>query len=573
MKLLLQSISNLKIRKKVILTLVLFCIIPIIILGSYCYYQIKTILVKQEKENLQKSLHQATTTINSKLQGYNNLSNYIAFNQNILAAVNYNYTSYFDMYSAYKYIFNATFGTLKYFHGDIERITIFTDSNLSKHGNVILPLSKIEDTSWGKQSLSTYNVRWFTNDREQVFLTRQLFWEGAAPNTNLLYIEVDFHSLFFPFENISGENYGVYITDEKDNVVYSQNTFAPQYEALQVSLNEVLQHSSPMYSNRNKFAIAQETIEACKWKVYLYKPVPLIVKSANQIALTVLTVIGICLCILLPLSELLSYMLVTRIERLTDNMHNMESGNLEVTVTSTSKDEVGELIRSFGMMIGRINTLIKEVYESRIAQKEFEMKALQAQINPHFLYNSLSLINWKAIAVGEEEISRMTQLLSTFYRTTLNKGKNLISVEDELKNTISYIEIQLIMHSNSFDVLYDIDDAIKNYSMINLLLQPLVENAIDHGIDHKTKGRGCLKIYAKRINDIIVFKVEDDGAGIPPEVLPHLLEMQSKGYGLKNVNDRIKLFYGTDYGLTIESIVDEGTIVTMTIPICNNQLI
>lgn len=569
MQLLIKKISDLKIRKKVILTLVLICIIPIVVLGSYCYYQIQTILVKQEKENLQKSLHQASTTINSKLQVYNNLSNYIAYNQNIIAAANTTYTSYFEMYSAYKYIFDAAFNMLRSFHQDILKITIYTNSNLSKHGDVILPLSDIQDTSWGKKSLSTYNIQWFTDGEDKIFSTRQLFWEAAMSIKNLLYIEVDFHSLFSPLENISAKNYGIYITDETGNVIYSQHTFEPQYKDMRVSLDEIINQSSPDYKGKKTVTISKETIDACKWNIYLYKPIPLIVKSANQIALTVLTVIGICLCILLPLSRLSSYMLVTRIEKLTENIHNMESKNLEVTVTSTSKDEIGELIRSFTTMIGKINTLIKEVYESKIAQKEFEMKALQAQINPHFLYNSLSLINWKAIAIGEEEISRMTQLLSTFYRTTLNKGKNLISVEDELKNTTAYIEIQLIMHSSSFDVIYDIDDQIRKYSMINLLLQPLVENAINHGIDHKINGRGCLKISGHIINNQLIFSVEDNGAGITPDVLSNLLEIQSTGYGLKNVNDRIKLFYGTSYGLTVESVLNEKTIITMTIPVSN----
>ena len=131
-----------------------------------------------------------------------------------------------------------------------------------------------------------------------------------------------------------------------------------------------------------------------------------------------------------------------------------------MTVHSDSKDEIGDLIRGFGNMVVKTEDLINKVYREEIARKEYEMKALQAQINPHFLYNSLSLINWRALRIHATDISEMAQLLSTFYRTTLNKGNNMILVSNEILNVQSYMKIQLLMHSNSFDVEYQIDEAI-----------------------------------------------------------------------------------------------------------------
>lgn len=543
-----------KIRKKVTLTLILICIIPIIVLGSYCYHQTKTILVNQNKEDLQNSIEQISSNIDYKMQIYNNLLNYLAFNNNILEALNKDYTSYFDIYNTYKYIFDSTFVMLKYFHKDILKVTIFTESNLPSHGDTIRPLSDIKDTLFINKALEDYNIQWFTNAENKIFSTKRLFWDSDNLNKNLLYMEIDFNTLFSSLQIPNQTDYDIYIIDETGKEVYSKNDF---------KLNNIIEE---IY-NKKEFVVVKQHIESCGWTIYIYKPVELIIKSANQISMTVLSVITICLCILLPLSKLLSYILVNKIEKLTVNMENIEIGKMDVVVTSDSKDEVGELIRNFGSMINRINNLIKEVYESKLIQKEFEMKALQAQINPHFLYNVLSLINWKAITSGDDDISHMTQLLSTFYRTSLNKGKNLISVEDELKNTMSYIEIQLIMHTNSFDVIYDIDENVKKYFMINLLLQPLAENAVCHGIDHKINGRGCLHISGKIVGDDLIFIIEDNGAGINDEIIPNLLETQSKGYGLKNVNDRIKLFYGSDYGLIIESVVNEKTIIKMKLKI------
>ncbi|HBG84902.1 MAG TPA: sensor histidine kinase, partial [Erysipelotrichaceae bacterium] len=156
----------------------------------------------------------------------------------------------------------------------------------------------------------------------------------------------------------------------------------------------------------------------------------------------------------------------------------VEKGKLEVMVQSQDQDEIGQLITGFGHMINRIKFLIEEVYESRLAQKNYAMRALQQQINPHFLYNTLSMINFMAIESGQNDISKITLALSDFYRTALNKGHNTTSLADELKNMNAYLDIQQMMHDYEFDLDIEINDAIMDYETPNLILQPIVENAI-----------------------------------------------------------------------------------------------
>lgn len=218
-------------------------------------------------------------------------------------------------------------------------------------------------------------------------------------------------------------------------------------------------------------------------------------------------------------------------------------------------------------MILQIKALIEDVYESRLIQKDYEMKALQAQINPHFLYNSLSLINWMALETDQEDIIKITLSLSTFYRTALNKGKNILRVRDEIKNMRSYLDIQLMMHDYEFDVDVQVEEDILDYNILNLILQPLIENAINHGIDLKTNGRGCIKIIGEKQNDEIVLIVSDNGVGMSNEQAESILTNKSNGYGVKNVNERIKLYYGEQYQLKIESEIGIGTKVKVTIPI------
>ena len=162
-------------------------------------------------------------------------------------------------------------------------------------------------------------------------------------------------------------------------------------------------------------------------------------------------------------------------------MNRVNQGSREVTVNSNAGDEIGLLVRSFRSMMDEINRLIHEVYENKIALKEFELKALTAQINPHFLYNSLSVINWMAIRSNQREISKVTLSLSMFYRTALSKGQDMVTVDNCIQNIKAYLDIQLVMHDNDFQVIWDIDPEVKGDIVPKLLLQPVVENALEHG--------------------------------------------------------------------------------------------
>ena len=260
-----------------------------------------------------------------------------------------------------------------------------------------------------------------------------------------------------------------------------------------------------------------------------------------------------------------------RINKLKNSMAKVENGDFDAVINTQDKDEIGDLIHSFNSMTTQIKNLITQVYEGRISQKESEMRALRAQINPHFLYNSLSLINWKAIEYEQEDISEITLALSNYYRTSLNKGKNILSFEQELSNMQSYLKIQQIMHDNSFDVVINVSEEVMPCESLNLILQPLVENAIDHGIDLLTDRKGVITVEAKMQTDeegkkLVCVTVSDNGVGMDKETAQNFLTVQSKGYGARNVNDRIRLYYGESYHLEVQSIPDEGTTITIKFP-------
>ena len=204
--------------------------------------------------------------------------------------------------------------------------------------------------------------------------------------------------------------------------------------------------------------------------------------------------------------------------------------------------------------------------EILMASSTAKMAELVAKFDPHFLYNTLSLINWKALAAGEEDISRMTLALSTFYRTALNRGRNVLQVETELSNTRAYLEIQSMLHDGDFDYEIEAQTEILQCESLNLILQPLVENAIHHGIEEKTDGRGKITVRGWKEDNCVWFMVEDNGVGMEQEVADKILTMESKGYGVRNVDERIRLCYGEKYAMKVESVVGKGTKMTIHFP-------
>ena len=314
------------------------------------------------------------------------------------------------------------------------------------------------------------------------------------------------------------------------------------------------------------YQFIDKTSKATGWNICVYKPNKLIISSVRPILIIAVAALLVSMLAGILCINMVSEFITKRIKNLQKTMKATETGNLGMVIENDSTDEIGDLINGYNSMSKRLDETVNEVYQSKIKEKEYEMRALQAQINPHFLYNSLSMINWKALEAEQEDISRITLSLSTFYRTALNKGKNILLVKDEIANIKSYLDIQLAMHDNSFDVVYDIDDSILKYETLNLILQPLLENAIGHGIDVKTDGRGEIRIEGKENGDFIDFTVSDNGVGMTKTQAALILSKSSNGYGVSNVNERLKLYYGEQYAIKIDSTPGAGTKVMLHFP-------
>lgn len=558
-----QWYKNLKFRSKVLLGYIAVGLIPVIILGVFSYVQVRHLLIEREEQALYETLKQNVTSLDGSFTSYKNFMDSLVWNENLQQAVTKQYENNFQMYLAYRDVIDPMISNIRSLNPTVERITIYTSNNtIYPHGDNVRPLNEIETQT---EELKDSKIHWNYSKEDKLELYCKIYSE-KKPEQNIVYMKINDKQTFDNLKNLFQNDFGIFITNEDEDTVFSYliERGSSEKEQSAISKEEIVQSG--------KYVVKEAQLELCKWRIVLYRPIAAVSESAKSITVIVMLVIIICAVITISASSVLSKSVVRPLRRLMHNVEQVEAGNLTVEVKGESDDEIGHLVLSFQRMVKQLNYMINEVYQSKITQQEYEMKALQAQINPHFLYNSLSLINWKAIIAEQEEISEMAQLLSTFYRTTLNKGKSVTTVKGEWDNTCSYIRIQRMMHSGKFEADMEIDESILQYEMLNLLLQPLVENAIVHGLDHKeTEGTKRLIVRGKSEESVLVFEISDNGSGMQRDVLSNILTTQTGGYGVHNVHHRIQLYYGEMYGLEYESEWKIGTKVRLTIPIIKTE--
>ena len=564
MKKLLHWFNGIKLRYKLAIFYSLFCFLPVMLLFWLSFLQMRSIIDDKGKMNLQSYLQQSVSSMDRTLDGYNSLSDYIAFDRTLAEVFSMEYGTPYEQYEQLTQKVDPILRTTSYFHGGMQQITIYTDNGMVKHDTTVAPVSEIEETDWYQKTLEHPGLNWFANYQEEtLFSARKLAFSGAREGVNILYMDVDYQKLFTPYAETLISECGLYITDQDGKLVFEESRFSGKNQNYDLTYSEFLEQRD---RGSTDYIILCEQSNTTGWTVWLYQPVGLAGEAMRPIGVMAGVTILICIFAAVLAYFITSGMVSSRIERLTHFMQEVQEGSMDMQMESDDRDEIGMLYRGFGSMMKRIRTLINEVYLSKITQKEAELKALQAQINPHFLYNTLSLINWKALAAGEEDISRMTLALSTFYRTALNRGRNVLQVETELSNTRAYLEIQSMLHDGDFDYEIEAQTEILQCESLNLILQPLVENAIHHGIEEKTDGRGKITVRGWKEDNCVWFMVEDNGVGMEQEVADKILTMESKGYGVRNVDERIRLCYGEKYAMKVESVVGKGTKMTIHFP-------
>ena len=276
-----------------------------------------------------------------------------------------------------------------------------------------------------------------------------------------------------------------------------------------------------------------------------------------------LPIMGVATCIIYFFAGSFS----DRIKRLSYQMSHWRDQDVGQEGSTDPADEVGRLGREYKEMRREIDELMQQKYESGIAIKDAELKALQAQINPHFLYNTLDLINWEAMERDAPEIGELVQMLARYYKSVLRKGFDTVSLHHEIEHIVTYVKIQNFRFDGRIHLKVEIPEELMSKKMLKLTLQPIIENSVSHGISAEDEGEETITVRAREEGGDLIIEVQDDGKGMTKEQLETILKVDENNshYAVFNIHDRICLKYGEGYGLRYESAVGQGTMVTIRI--------
>lgn len=546
-----KGIRNMKFAHKLFLALIFAAMMTALPLGCFSYWQARMNLLDQGKRNMEEQIWQSSLMLDSRIAQCLSVINSLLYNDQLQQCINTEEISYYQQYLMFEEIMEPTVENIIGSHSSINQLKIYTNNETLKgHSRYLYDLDDFSQKDNRDEKALSYSAT-----AENLIITVPFPAYGTGI-TNILYLDIRISDIL-----------SLMVTDNRELMILNE-IGGKVYESPGFLYTEILKlgEKKEFLFKGEKYYVFSNEISETGWQTICIIPrKDLVINDfsiLNATLLVLLAAVGICMLISLFLCRLL----LNPLKKLHENIQEIEKENFTMVLHSEAGDEIGQLTNAFGDMTKRLNILINEVYRSQIIQKEAQFKMLQAQLNPHFLYNTLSYINWSALQAGAKDIAKISRDISTFYRTALNRGDATVTINDELLNAKSYLNIQLALHHNSFDVTYEVSEECGNLIIICNLLQPLIENALEHGIDKKRDGRGELRIIVYKEDDVVVLAVIDNGPGFQDDMEKRAISLESNGYGLKNVNDRIRIFYGVEYGISIYSRKNKETRIEIRIP-------
>jgi len=459
----------------------------------------------------------------------------------------------------------------------------------------INPSAYPEHQSWftearaqgGKPVISASHVQNLIKDRYPwvISMSREIRDATTGKGEAILLVDLNFNVITNLCSSVSlGKRGYVFIVDKSGNIVYH-----PQQQLIYSNLKreyiqnvlDSMDEYLTIHDGEDDMLYCVKTINSSGFKVVGVNYLDELLMNRRDIQLTY-TAWGLgFLAATVVASIFLSSRISKPIKKLQKSMRAVENGNFDIQVDITSEDEIGELSKDFNIMISKIKELIRQNTIQQELKRKSELKALQAQINPHFLYNTLDSIIWMAESKNEEDVITMVSALAKLFRLSISKGREIITIGEEVEQVTHYLVIQKMRYKDKLDYSIEVDPDIFSCKTVKIILQPLVENAIYHGIKNMAT-RGRIVISGGRTGTGIELVVADNGVGMDKDMFPFVaadgLSFPSNegenegakdpryGLGILNVDERIKLYFGKEYGLKFVSSEDQGTRVTIKLP-------
>ncbi len=399
----------------------------------------------------------------------------------------------------------------------------------------------------------------FAPDEPVLTVGKKIYDTESLDLLGYLFININektLSSVYAPVGPVQSNGY--YITDNRGVIISSSR-------AEQI-LQPVPTESDPA-SHSNEFLRSKMHFDKMDWTLVNEIPLMELTKQTRKVSSVILIAAAICLLLALLGAIILSKAIASPIISLAKHINRIRDENIDRPVKVRSSDEIGILGSGLNMMLGRVSDLLNRIKEEQKQKREYELALIQEQIKPHFFYNTLDLIYILCKSGESAEASRAVKALADYYRVSLSNGKEIISIREEIRNVNSYLYIQKARYPDMFTFSVHIQNELLNGAIPKLTLQPLIENAIYHGLKENGSA-GHISVTGVMHQQMIQLKVTDDGLGIPPQKLEDLLQAgnESDSFGLRSVHERIKLYFGDQYGVTITSSPGQGTTILLEFP-------
>jgi two-component system sensor histidine kinase YesM len=410
------------------------------------------------------------------------------------------------------------------------------------------------------------------NNQWVVSLSRAInYYQENELVKGVLLVDMNFSTIGELCQNVSiGKRGYIYIVDADNNIIYH-----PQQQLINLGLktenNQDFLGTYVEPSSEGNRLITVKSVRYTNWKLVAVSYMSELVTSRKNISNFLIFVLLFCTMFIIFIFIFISDRISRPIKQLEKYMKRVEEGEFDIYIDVKGEDEVVRLSKAFNIMVSKIRNLMDQVIIEQEAKRKSELEALQSQINPHFLYNTLDSIVWMSENKKNEEVIKMITSLAKLFRISISRGKNIITVEQEIEHARNYLIIQKVRYKNKFEFEITAEEQVLKYKTLKLILQPLIENAIYHGIEYMVD-EGTIKISASEVDGKLLMQVSDNGLGIEPEKLENLLQYETKseagsGVGIKNVHERIQLRFGKEYGLEVESELEEGTCIKIWLPL------
>ena len=599
-----RRLRNSKISRRLSVSFMLFSTVPIILISIFFYYT-------SYQDNESKSIEYSKNISTQVMENISNIfDNYveqfesIAMDNTTIAQI-YTYddlkiNQQVEVYSAIRYNLASIVCTSK----GIDAFEIRTNSGERIYCGAPITAEDMQQSPILTDAVNRDLMAWNIGQKEMdggeslnIILSKKMVLQFEEDITGFAMMTIDRRYIDkICSQNINEDNMKIIITDEQGTIISHPDeskvlSQMDQNIMNQISDMEQIDGSDERFFNikidGEELLVSYDILSRNKWRVISIIPYSYLMQSTTKNVRIAFLAVTALILFSIWVASFVTKSISMPVKHLITAMDEAGWGNLEVRMHEKwtgSRDEHAQLAQGFNDMTSRLQTLIDEVYRAEINKKELEFRkkeaelnALQQQINPHFLYNTLETIYWMAMSKDEKEIGEMVTALGNFFRKSINKGIEYVTVAEEVKNVQYYVYLQKIRFRERFNVVWDIAEDIKNYRIIKLVLQPIIENAIIHGVESlESGGLIIVKGYAKKGR--LFFEVIDNGKGMSAKKLrefkEHINDADSdtgKSVGIKNVHQRIRLYYGKEYGISITSNENKGTRVVLEMPIINEQ--